>query len=1758
MAPKPKVPPEYAKVAKKLSSELPNIAGEFDKFLDDSAKALKGNLDSRSVDLPNETVTHVGSSYDGKSVIETRKNTRDPVKAAGVFAKTEGTKTPDVNNPADFEVAMDQLLEGFKEPKAVEGSGAMTAVYNHTPGVPFGYKTDVQGTGVLTEGYKTSHMYTPNQRHPGIGDTLETGEQVERATRVDMDNELINEGIANREMANPNEPRLFATSPDNQPGDIMNMGPGLENIPAVAATVGAGVLLSSQNAQAKEPTLDQELEVDMGSVTPPKISLTSKVNARQGISPDSVTENGNSSVILDEIQTLATRAKHNLTTFAGDVAGAYNQYRAEKDVLAIKAVEFINNTEHAGKTLSDDDKELMKDFVDIVEGSPAVALSGVANAGVDVISKFNHEVIQPLKNAARGVIRDVTESRREIERTYAPSLSVLHDTLAYPLLGSTGWNVSPDSVGITDSDEDMEKGMAQLDPEVRKLFDDKSALLGTAAGKAMFVFANKFADLPLWVVGGTSKTAMMLAGAASEAMRDDKDADLVKGGVIGAVGGKVMETVLAPVAKKAISLLKNVKLDPSMKTDMFGKVTFDDNATHVKKVWNAWRQQGEFEPMLMMTSKGANMMADSAEAKARPDVSDAFKTQVVAPQALVLSIDAATGKPRLFGVKDGLYGELTDFVNPEGRPVLINQIAKNEWMENQAVRDAWNKLIDPKRRTPNTRAAGIDEWTPDVIPPENPALVLAWKNMRENGGGFAQVYEAGTPEFNRDLLRSRSLVRVEFTHPDGRADTGVGFWGYDGSVVFAPDATENIPGAIPRDLTFKQTRINPNVDPSGIKPENQAWEIQQLTDDEMMALVNDMRARNELDREIAAEAARGGALTDGVPAPANRPPNDFDVGMNAIGPGLAAAGSLMADNPGATAVAAAIVSFLPPAKQAIGKALTKMNNAAGAAGLLADTVYGEVFKVDASIIAFSLRHYKRLTNDLNKQLVASFRDAAQTPQQREQFNNQLKYFIENHQANNPAPLPPQLQPAIQQKVQKFVAERNYEWALIEQLGGTVPDKTPTGNAELERLFALDYFRKGGINYEEEGAWKKLYNHVTGYKTSDNQWIDRIRKNNPYGAPDRLINLLTDKEASKVSKNTRAYDGIMGRMSTEMEMASDYMNRKLQLNQLAFMKVLADNTQASSPIVNQALGHTNQVTFNGSGLLKGKFVSDETFKAIHTYPKDQEVLQNTMLGIVNMIKFNKTVLNPTTWVKNTMGNVWGVMNSNIVSSWNMAYRMPKGVLQMRKDLAKFNADVMANDPAVHRVHKTLKYGLLGNEFESMRPAMQDVLENLADPKAYTSQRSWGEKIANGYFMAKDNTLGAMAHTYSKIDMATKYSLYVNGLERWGIDLATNKLRPGVKGRRMAADLLGASVAGNFTITDDVITDMIEREIVRRIHLSLPMVDRIGPVATSLNKLSPVTSPWLRTASELTRTTLQMPYRMFNEKGYAVNALKTGSFLGTILGVNKALRLHEGISDEQVDDAKRLAPKNITNYMPGATATKFYVGKGEDRGLVFFDLANGLIEPMQWMRGGEVSSVADLGKKFGANGMNIIFGGGVLEEESKAIQSSLGLIDTPQNYSIPFYKQGDTVRFVTQKALAAGPAFINTAAQIYNTNNMPSGRGLSGVDKLKQPLSMQLLKAAGVFVAVMGTKKQKEYRLLELDKRNDELDAELNSVGFQREGSPTGPLQEPYDKEKVKAKLKAEILRNKAEIDKIKGSKVVENDNNGKIDLLNVKNLFTPHL
>lgn len=177
MAPKPKIPPEYAKVAKKLSSEI-KLNEVFDQGLEELSKGLKSNLDARSVPADTDAM--------------------QTVKAAGVFDKTTGTKTPDIGFGAGgdakaktiLDVGLDELLgKTDGTPNAVEGTGVKEGVV--PGGRPGSAHWDYNPkSGVLMD---NGPLYTPERFEPTTtGYPLKDGAGYQKTEQVRDTNHDLN------------------------------------------------------------------------------------------------------------------------------------------------------------------------------------------------------------------------------------------------------------------------------------------------------------------------------------------------------------------------------------------------------------------------------------------------------------------------------------------------------------------------------------------------------------------------------------------------------------------------------------------------------------------------------------------------------------------------------------------------------------------------------------------------------------------------------------------------------------------------------------------------------------------------------------------------------------------------------------------------------------------------------------------------------------------------------------------------------------------------------------------------------------------------------------------------------------------------------------------------------------------------------------------------------------------------------------------------------------------------------------------------------------------------------------------------------------------------------------------------------------------------------------------------------------------------------------------------------------------------------
>lgn len=1647
--PKPKVPDK--------------LAQEFSNALDELATGLSKSLDDRSVPLAAE----------GYKTLEHAAN----------FNMTEGGKTPDVNSPADFSVSLDEMLQGYKQPKQLEGLGGKTYVEHAADGLP----DVVESSGHLYAPEVAMENTMPNPYLLGPRAPIVNAHAADVAR---YENAIQSEAQIEAELANRTQPQVF-----NNSGDRNHPWSYHENIPAIVpplAVAGAGAIaLTAKPSQAAtQPNIPPMLK------RPPEVPELLK-RPTEGIEA--------------EIHSLANPDPN---WFAGASAAtnpAKVKYEAEKTALQLRAAENSKAYEaKTGKPMSDIDRALMLDMLQVGEGSPAMAVEGMANLMYDEVMKFKLDVINPVLKTVQGANLKNHLPLLALLRDRAPSLAVLVETGMYYQFGETGWNI-----GEKKADTDI----ATLDPVVQKLIQDKTTFIGSDAGAAMLGVVSEYRDLPLWLIGGSSKLGLAVGGMANEVVRED--GDLAKGAAMGVGFGVAMQKILGSrPAQKVLGWagdkLSKVKLDPALKVTReaggeIGTVASDvGNFEHLKNLKSAFFS--EFEPLAIMAPNTVAKLADNAALRVDEAVSDLFKTQVVAPQAIVLDV-TEDGAPKMFGVKNGQYGELPDgFKNPDGRPVIITQQAKRVWVDNETLRDNYQRMLG--NANPSDRSHGIDEWTDNVIPPDDPGLMFAWKKAGD-GEGMVELYRTGSHQFTSDLLRSRSLVEVDYQDANGVMQCGLGYYSYSG-VVLAPDVAENIPNAIPRDLVMMRHSLSKTNRAPPMDPSIQAWEIRPVTDQTtLFEIVDHIKGQNSLDISRQAEVARGGNFADGIPAkPEPAPFDNIASGTTTradkpslLGGAMPAAAALAGDFAGLTPAQMGFLFFATVSKQEIARSIMKIPVVSKAAAQwLPATAYGEVFKIDAAIQAFSTRHLKRYLPDMTKQLVAEFGDTMNDPIVRQRLSDEIRSYVTGRRIGAP---PPTLAPALQAKVNVFMNERNADFARIAALGGVVPKKSIMQRApDMEMLFARDY-------------------------VSDTEWVKHLEKTRAVSNTEKALIGLTKN--SQVGKAARGVHGdLFGKQKIEVEMANDYFDRKFQLNTLNLCAELSANPQAASAMPNTALGHIKKVDFRDAGVLTGKYVSEDTYNAIHRFPEEQKMMKGMWMNLVDKVKYNKTVLNPAVWAKNIAGNVYGVMNSNIVPTHSMVWEMPAGIKQMNKDLAAYNADMTSKSPAVQRVHETLKFGLLGADFESTRSKLGEVLQTLEHPL----KKAWDERVADVFYKAKDSTLTVLGQKYSHIDTATKYALYVRGLKRWGIDLKTNTLDL-VNGEELAAKLLGhEAIAGK---SQEAITELVKRAVVRRIHLSLPMVDRSSPLTTKLSKYSGMlTNPWLRTSLELARVTSQMPYRFVNEPGYAVNMAKTAGILGALYAFNRWQRIEDGVSDRAVDDAMAIAPDDVKKYMSGPVATKL---RASDGGLIVADMGDMLVESMQWFTDSSDKGQQDpksIPHRVLVKLLDTITGGSVSDNEAKDLLSKVSLAPVDQKFNTPAWKQDDWSRGLIDLATRFGPQFINNGWNLYNTT-LPVGMANKREERLQQPREVLFAKSLGLDIASVGTEQQKNFKLTQISMKRKELRAQLKSASRQVEGSSTGKFQDTFEYKVVVKKLEMELDKlDQQELDLVKRVSITKRD------------------
>lgn len=422
-------------------------------------------------------------------------------------------------------------------------------------------------------------------------------------------------------------------------------------------------------------------------------------------------------------------------------------------------------------------------------------------------------------------------------------------------------------------------------------------------------------------------------------------------------------------------------------------------------------------------------------------------------------------------------------------------------------------------------------------------------------------------------------------------------------------------------------------------------------------------------------------------------------------------------------------------------------------------------------------------------------------------------------------------------------------------------------------------------------------------------------------------------------------------NTFIRVAESITRQEQLILQGRMWKSIAENPSLSSfaddPMAQAALGHTKPLPADSSkfGLAAGKYVSPETYYALHEAPRLQRNARNAVNRTVNAVKYMQTVGNLASWETNFLGNAQGAMLSNLVNPFASPGEIGHGFYRFASDIKAFRASPGIRDnPQTQRFMRAIELGIIGSEFSTAEFRASASSFALAVSRG-TAGRKVGipdylSVLANVARKAKDNLAGA----YSAIDSGWKYATYISGLRKGGIRM------DGSVDVAKATKFIGSRMRPGMLIPD--IIEQVELEVARRIHDGFPMLDRVGEyVAKAGQYAGVVVNPYLKVKTELMRNYAtaakrSLPERLGGEKGMAANMLGYGLVVGTIAALTVKRRESNGIMQKEVDAAWAKAPPAFKRFK---SAGSFAWTERQDDGQILAVDMTQLFEPLTWLQG-----------------------------------------------------------------------------------------------------------------------------------------------------------------------------------------------------------------
>lgn len=557
------------------------------------------------------------------------------------------------------------------------------------------------------------------------------------------------------------------------------------------------------------------------------------------------------------------------------------------------------------------------------------------------------------------------------------------------------------------------------------------------------------------------------------------------------------------------------------------------------------------------------------------------------------------------------------------------------------------------------------------------------------------------------------------------------------------------------------------------------------------------------------------------------------------------------------------------------------------------------------------------------------------------------------------------------------------------------------------------------------------------------------------------------------------------------------------------------TKGDNPVLAESMGHVRPLPMDPAkyGLAAGMRVSPETFYALVTAPAARKNAATVTGRFVNALKYGQTVANPGSWVTNFFANGQSTLLSGLGDPFTAPASFGRGMLAFAKDLEEHaKAPGLRNNVQRQRFMRAMELGIVNSAFSTAEfrrsatatgKAMQQHLD--ANPSKVLDILRWFPDMAR---RDKD----ALSAAYSGIDTFWKYSTYVAGLQKGGINTGG-----GMNVKKAIAFITDRYRPG---MSNTAIREAVELEVARRIHYSFPMMDRVGEVVNKLGQAAGIANPYIKVKSELMRNYAQLPARMLNESGLPAHMMKIGLIAGGLTYALKAKREDAGISQLQLDKAYATAPRAMQRFKPGALALWYREASGE---IASVDMTQ-MFEPLTWLQGDPAASMSS---NFLGTMATVGVNGSPAEAPVMDLLANSGLIP-PAFHSKPTPEwQKGGARLLGEAVAKLGPGIIrngyNTAAKTEGNFAPPQVRGPT-VPQLSPQTGMINQVLGPNRIQPIGSPEQATREIQALAGEINQAKRELADVGMMRPGQSYGNLSGPLDKPAA-MKVAREVLDKK---------------------------------